>query len=62
MILNLITTTTSNILCWFPVNTVYLSVMFLSTYPIELVIWTIGAVMPINSIINPCVFIVTCQT
>ena len=28
MMLHLITTTTSNIICWFPVNSVYLSVMY----------------------------------
>ena len=59
MILYLIITTTSNIICWFPVNFLYLSVMFLPTYPIELIILTIGLDMPVNSIINPCVLIVT---
>ena len=59
MILHLIITTTSNIICWFPVNFVYLSAMYLPSYPIKLVILTIGLVLPINSIINPCVLIVT---
>ena len=59
MILHLIITTTSNIICWFPVNFLYLSAMFLPTYPFKLIILTIGVVMPVNSIINPCVLMVT---
>ena len=55
----LILTSTSNILCWFPTNVIYLSAMFLTTYPINLVIWTTVAVMPINSVINASIFLVT---
>ena len=53
----LILTSTSNIVCWFPVNAVYISAMFLSVYPINLVIWTTVAIMPVNSMINPSVFV-----
>ena len=59
MMSQLILISASNILCWFPTNTIYLSAMFLSTYPINLVIWTTVIIMPINSIINPCVFLLT---
>ena len=59
MMFQLLLTNTSTILCWFPTNSVYISAMFLSVYPITLVIWTTVLVMPINSIINPCVFIGT---
>ena len=59
MMTQLLLTSTSNILCWFPTNSVYISAMFLSIYPVTLVIWTTVVVMPINSIINPCVFIGT---
>ena len=55
----LLLTSTSNIMCWFPTNAIYLSAMYLSTYPIDLVIWATVIVMPINSVINPCVFVVT---
>ena len=55
----LIITSTSNIICWFPANVIYLSAMFLSSYSIDLVIWTTVIITPINSIINPSVFIIT---
>ena len=55
VISQLILTSASNILCWFPVNVVYISAMFLSVYPIDLVIWTTVTIMPINSVINPCI-------
>ena len=53
----LIVTSLSNILCWFPTNVVYLSAMFLRTYPIHLVIWTTVIILPLNSIINPIIFL-----
>ena len=53
----LILTSASNILCWFPVNILYISAMYLSVYPVDLVIWTTVGIMPLNSIINPCIFI-----
>ena len=59
LIIQLITFTMSNILCWFPAGCVYLSAFFLSTYPIDLVIWTTVIGLPINSILNPFIFIVT---
>ena len=55
----LIITSTSNIICWFPANTIYLSAMFLSSYSIDLVIWTTVMITPINSIINPSIFMIT---
>ena len=59
LIIQLVLITTSNILCWFPSGCVYISAMFLSTYPINLIIWTTVIALPINSIINPSVFIET---
>ena len=59
LIIQLITITVSNILCWFPAGCVYLSAFFLSTYPIDLVIWTTVIGLPINSVLNPFIFIVT---
>ena len=54
--IQLILTSTSIILCWFPVNAIYISVMFLPAYPNNLLHWTTGAIMPLNSIMNPCIF------
>ena len=59
LIIQLVLITTSNILCWFPSGCVYISAMFLTTYPIDLIIWTTVIALPINSIINPSIFIVT---
>ena len=59
LLIQLVMITTSNILCWFPAGCVYISAMFLSAYPIDLVIWTTVIGLPINSIINPCIFIST---
>ena len=59
MVSQLILISTSNILCWFPTNAIYLSAMYLPIYPINLVIWTTEIIMPINSVINPCVFLLT---
>ena len=58
LIVQLICITSSNILCWFPVNALYMAAMFLSTYPIDLVIWTTVICIPLNSIINPLIFII----
>ena len=55
--LQLMLTTISIFLCWFPVNAIYISVIFLPVYPTNLLHWTTGAIMPLNSIMNPCIFI-----
>ena len=59
LIIQLITITMSNILCWFPAGCVYLIDFFLSRYPMDLVIWTTVIGLPINSVLNPIIFIVT---
>ena len=59
LIFQLIVITTSNIVSWFPANGVYIAAIFLNTYPIDLIIWTTVIGLPLNSIINPSVFIIT---
>ena len=59
LLLQLVTVTLSNLLSWIPSNIVYLSSLFISLFSIDLLIWTTIAVTPINSIINPLVFICT---
>ena len=59
LIIQIIIITASNILCWIPSGIIYLISMFMKQYPIEMVIWTTIAVTPVNSIINPIVFVVT---
>ena len=58
-LLQLIVVTFSNVLCWFPANTIYIITMVSPEYPIDLVIWMTVFVVPLNSIINPFVFIST---
>ena len=59
LITQLIIITASNILCWFPANGIYIAAMFLSSYPTDLIIWSILVSLPLNSIINPSVFNIT---
>ncbi len=49
----------SNILCWIPTNIIYIVSLTMSQYPTELIIWTAAALVPLNSVINPIVFIST---
>ena len=53
----LATITLSNILCWFPSNSIYVFAMFSSMYPVSLIIWTTVIGLPINSLINPLTFL-----
>ena len=59
LLIQLIVVTFSNVLCWFPANTIYIITMVSPVYPIDLVIWMTVFVVPLNSIINPFVFIST---
>ncbi len=59
LVAQLVTITVSNILCWFPANGIYLAAMFLDRYPMDLAIWTTLAALPINSLINPSVLLIT---
>ena len=59
LIVQIIVITGSNILCWIPSSIIYLASVFFTSYPIEKIMWTIIIVVPINSVINPLVFIVT---
>ena len=56
-VIQLIVLTTSNILCWYPANVIYLTAYFLPMYPTSLVIWSVVAIVPLNSIVNPTVFL-----
>ena len=48
---------TSNIICWVTAGAICITCMFLEKYSIELVIWVVAAVSPINSLMNPVMFI-----
>ena len=49
--------TVSNVLCWVSANSILVSVSFLQQYPIDLVFWTVGMVLPLNSLLVPSVFL-----
>lgn len=59
LIVQLFIITTSNILCWFPADVIYIVAMFVRKYPTDLVIWTTITTLPLNSVLNPLVFIAT---
>ncbi len=58
LVVQLVLITVSIILCWLPANIIYITVMFLETYPIEMVIRSSVGIMPINSVFNPFILIV----
>ena len=51
--------TFSNLMCWIPSKIIYISTLFMSKYPTDLFIWTTIAVTPLNSMIDPLVFVVS---
>ncbi len=59
LVAQLIILTGSNLVCWIPTSVLYLTSGFLLKYPTEMLLWIQVAVTPINSIVNPIVFIVT---
>ena len=59
LLIQLITVTISNIICWIPSSIIYLTSMLIDKYPVEMLVWTVVVIVPINSIINPIVFIIT---
>ena len=59
LVVQLVIITMSNVLCWFPADTIYILAMFMGEYPAELVIWTTVATLPFNSVLNPTVFVGT---
>lgn len=55
----LVIVSVSNVICWCPTSILYISAMFLPRYPVHLVIWATVCVTPMNSVINPLVFMST---
>ena len=51
--IQIIVFSTSNIICWIAAGITYITCIFLEKYSIEMIIWIIAAVSPINSLINP---------
>lgn len=49
----------SNLLCWVPSGAIHFTLLFIHRYPIELLMWTTLLIIPLNSVVDPIVFIVT---
>ncbi len=59
IIVQLVIITFSNIMCWLPSSGIFLTSLLISQYPIVMVTMTTIVVMPINSLVNPIVFVVS---
>ncbi len=57
MFTQLVVITLSNLLCWIPTDIIFLVSLFVSNYPVHMVIWISIAVTPVNSILNPAVLL-----
>ncbi len=51
--------TICSFLCWIPSGVIFLLALYLDEYSTEMLMWTTIAVVPLNSIVNPIVFIAT---
>ena len=49
--------TASNVLCWVPSGIVYYLTLVWSEYPTSMLVWTLIAVLPLNSVVNPTFFL-----
>ena len=53
----IVMTLTANALTWISSGSIYILTLTSWQYPLELVLWTIVAIEPINSVVNPFLFI-----
>ncbi len=57
LVAQLISITTSNCSCWLVSNVIFVTLMYLPRYSLELVLWTTLAVVPLNSLANPVILL-----
>ncbi len=48
-----------DMLTWIPSSTIHILSHFIGKFPTEIVLWTAVAISPVNSIVNPIVFVAT---
>lgn len=60
LIVHLISMTLTNIICWYPANTVYVLALVWNKYPMGMVVWTTVLATPVNSLLNPTIFTISC--
>ncbi len=56
VIVQVVTITLCIFLCWVPSDLIHTNCLFVEKCPVELFVWNMFAVMPINSIANPVLF------
>ena len=54
--MQLVITTISNIFCWMPSGVIFFISIYLHYYPLDLIMWTIAVIVPLNSLLNPFIF------
>ena len=47
----------SNIIGWLPTNAFFITILYSSKYPLSLYLLVTVLVLPLNSLINPCIFL-----
>ncbi len=58
LVAQLVVVSVTSILCWTPTDVIYMVVMFVAPSSTALITWATVAGMPLNSLINPLVFVV----
>jgi len=56
----LLLVTITNMICWFPANIIYITAMFVDRFSVRILLWTVVGIMPINSVVNPAIFLFFC--
>ncbi len=51
--------TGSNTVSWLSSSNIFTTCLFLETYPVEMISWTAGVVIPLSSLINPILFAIS---
>ena len=59
LFVHLIVIVLSSMLSWTASSAIYLATILGDKYPIDIIAWTVVAVIPVNSIVNSIVFLVT---
>ena len=57
LIVQIICITCSHLLCWIPDIIIYLFVYFMDKYPMEMILWKLVCISPLNSILIPIIFV-----
>ncbi len=59
LLLQIVTLTASNLICWVPSSVIFTVGVFWQPYPTQMLMWIVIAADPINSLMDPVVFSVT---